>query len=184
MPMKIEYDVPITMDDGVMLRADVFRPDDIGRYAVIMSYGPYGKGLSFQEAFKSAWERMIASFPEVAEGTSNRYQVWELADPEKWVPDGYVIVRVDSRGAGRSQGRLDIWSPREAQDIYQCVEWAATQSWSTLKVGLNGISYYAMNPVVGGNAGAAAPGRNMRLGGSRRLLPRPCPTWWHFLPIP
>jgi uncharacterized protein len=145
MPMKIEYDVPITMDDGLVLRADVFRPDDIGRYAVIMSYGPYGKGLLFQEAFKSAWERMIASFPEVAEGTSNRYQVWELADPEKWVPDGYVIVRVDSRGAGRSQGRLDIWSPREAQDIYQCVEWAATQSWSNGKVGLNGISYYAMN---------------------------------------
>ena len=88
---------------------------------------------------------MIASFPEVAEGTSNRYQVWELVDPEKWVPDGYVIVRVDLRGAGRSQGRLDIWSPREAQDIYGCVEWAATQSWSNGKVGLNGISYYAMN---------------------------------------
>ena len=35
MPMKIEYDVPIKMDDGVVLRADVFRPDDIERYAVI-----------------------------------------------------------------------------------------------------------------------------------------------------
>jgi predicted acyl esterase len=54
-------------------------------------------------------------------------------------------VRVDSRGAGRSPGFLDIWSTREAQDLSQCIEWAAVQPWSTGKVGLNGISYYAMN---------------------------------------
>ena len=29
--MIIEWDVPITMDDGLVLRADVFRPDDNGR---------------------------------------------------------------------------------------------------------------------------------------------------------
>ena len=50
-----------------------------------------------------------------------------------------------SRGAGRSPGYLDVWSPREAQDLYQCVEWAGTQHWSNGKVGINGISYYAMN---------------------------------------
>ncbi|MGH9807481.1 MAG: hypothetical protein ACRD9W_09520, partial [Terriglobia bacterium] len=27
------------------------------------------------------------------------YQNWEVVDPEKWVRDGYAIVRVDSRGA-------------------------------------------------------------------------------------
>jgi predicted acyl esterase len=26
--------------------------------------------------------------------------VWELTDPERWVPHGYAIVRVASRGAG------------------------------------------------------------------------------------
>jgi putative CocE/NonD family hydrolase len=61
------------------------------------------------------------------------------------VPDGYACVRVDSRGAGRSPGHLDVWSPREAQDLYHCVEWAGTQPWSNGKVGINGISYYAMN---------------------------------------
>jgi predicted acyl esterase len=66
-------------------------------------------------------------------------------DPEKWVPDGYACVRVDSRGAGRSPGMLDVWSPRETLDLYDCVEWAGTQSWSNGKVGINGISYYAMN---------------------------------------
>jgi predicted acyl esterase len=52
---------------------------------------------------------------------------------------------VDSRGAGRSPGVIDIWSLREAQDLAQCVEWAGAQPWSNGKVGLNGISYYAEN---------------------------------------
>ena len=79
------------------------------------------------------------------EGSSNKYQNWELVDPEKWVPDGYACVRVDSRGAGRSPGYLEVWSPREAQDIYHCVEWAGAQAWSNGKVGIHGISYYSMN---------------------------------------
>jgi predicted acyl esterase len=110
-----------------------------------MSYGPFGKGLAFQEGNASAWERLTREFPEVAAGSTNTYQSWELVDPEKWVPDGYAIVRVDSRGAGRSPGFLDVFSPRETQDLYQCIEWAAAQPWSSGKVGLDGISYYSMN---------------------------------------
>jgi predicted acyl esterase len=52
---------------------------------------------------------------------------------------------VDSRGAGMSPGFLDPWSPRETRDLHDCIEWAGTQAWSSGKVGLNGISYYAMN---------------------------------------
>ena len=40
---------------------------------------------------------------------------------------------------------MDIWSPQETSDIYECIEWAAVQSWSNSRIGLNGISYYAMN---------------------------------------
>jgi uncharacterized protein len=143
--MQIDWDTPITMDDGVVLRADVFRPADAGKHPVILSYGPYAKGLSFQEGYKGNWARLIKAAPEVLRGSSNKYQNWELVDPEKWVPDGYASVRVDSRGAGCSPGYLDVWSPRETQDLYQCIEWAGTQSWSNGKVGINGISYYAMN---------------------------------------
>jgi predicted acyl esterase len=143
--MRIEWDVPIPMDDGVVLRADVFAPPDGGRHPVIVSYGPYGKGLAFQEAYQPQWDYMIEHHPEVAEGTSNRYQNWEVVDPEKWVPDGYVCVRVDSRGTGRSPGTVDVWSRRETLDLYQCIEWAAAQPWSNGRVGLAGISYYAMN---------------------------------------
>jgi predicted acyl esterase len=143
--MQIDWDTPIAMDDGVVLRADVFRPVGDGKHPVILSYGPYAKGLSFQEGYKGNWARLIKAAPEVLEGSSNRYQNWELVDPEKWVPDGYACVRVDSRGAGRSPGYLDVWSVREAQDLYACIEWAGTQAWSNGKVGINGISYYAMN---------------------------------------
>src|SRR5262249_18685528 len=143
--MAIEWDTPIAMDDGVVLRADVFRPVADGKYPVILSYGPYAKGRSFQEDYKHAWLRVVQAYPDIERGSSNKYQNWELVDPERWVPDGYVCVRLDSRGAGRSPGFLDAWSAREAQDLAACVEWAGTQPWSNAKVGLAGISYYAMN---------------------------------------
>jgi uncharacterized protein len=143
--MQINWDVPVAMDDGVVLRADVFRPVGRDQHPVILSYGPYAKGLAFQEGYKGNWARLIKAAPEVLAGSSNKYQNWELVDPEKWVPDGYACVRVDSRGAGNSPGTLDVWSPREAHDLYHCVEWAGTQTWSNGKVGINGISYYAMN---------------------------------------
>jgi uncharacterized protein len=143
--MRIERDVPIAMDDGIVLRADVYRPTADGRFPVILNHGPYGKGLAFQDGYADQWNRMVAAHPDVAAGSTNKYQVWEAVDPEKWVPDGYVCVRVDSRGAGRSPGHLDAYSPRETRDFAACIEWAGTQPWSSGKVGLSGISYYAIN---------------------------------------
>jgi predicted acyl esterase len=143
--MRIDWDVPITVDDGLVLRADVYRPIAEGTYPVILSYGPYGKWLHFEDLYTDQWRRMAQDHPDVVAGSTNKYQNWEVVDPEKWVPDGYACVRVDSRGAGRSPGLLDIWSARESKDFYDCIEWAAGQPWSTGKVGVNGISYYAMN---------------------------------------
>lgn len=106
--MRIDWDVAIPMDDGLVLRADIFRPPDDRRYPVILSHGPSAKGLAFQEGYPSAWRRMAAGHPDVTRGSTNKYQNWEVADPEKWVPDGYVCLRVDSRGCGRSAGRI-VW---------------------------------------------------------------------------
>ncbi|WP_280453543.1 CocE/NonD family hydrolase [Nocardia brasiliensis] len=47
---------------------------------------------------------------------------------------------MDTRGAGGSEGAIDFFSPRETQDLYECIEWAAAQPWSTGKVGLLGRS--------------------------------------------
>jgi predicted acyl esterase len=143
--MRIDWDVPITMDDGLVLKADVFRPVKDDRCPVILSYGPYAKGLAFQDGYPSAWDRMARQHPDVTAGSSNLYQSWEVVDPEKWVPHGYACVRVDSRGCGCSPGFIDHFSPRETKDFHDCIEWSGVQPWSNGKVGLNGISYYGIN---------------------------------------
>jgi predicted acyl esterase len=144
--IHIDWDVPIVMSDGVTLRCDVFRPDAPGQYPVIMALGPYGKWLSFQdEVWGGQWKMLCAQEPEILKLSSNRFQNYEFADPERFVPDGYVLIRVDVRGTGRSPGVMDLLSRRETQDYYECIEWAAVQPWCNQKVGLNGVSYLAMN---------------------------------------
>lgn len=144
--MRIDWHVPIEMDDGTILDADVYRPDDESSYPVILSHGLYAKGLAFQdEIYEMQWGKLVSKDPSILEGSSNRFQSWEVVDPERWVPDGYVVVRVDSRGAGWSPGFLDTRSSREIDDYVQCIEWAGTRPWSNGKVGLCGISYYALS---------------------------------------
>src|SRR5437763_6670403 len=143
--MRVGWSLPFTMDGGLVLRAAVYHPVVDGKYPVSLSYGPYAKGLAFQDGYPNQWQRMTAQHPDVVGGSTNKYQNWEVVDPEKWVPDGYVCVRVDSRGCGCSPGYIDHFSPRETKDFYNCIEWAGIQPWSNGKVGLNGISYYALN---------------------------------------
>src|ERR1700690_3074120 len=78
--MRIDWDVQIAMDDGLVLRADVFRPIAEGHYPVILSYGPYAKGLAFQDGYPSAWERMASKHPDVTAGSSNKYKSGEVVD--------------------------------------------------------------------------------------------------------
>ena len=88
---------------------------------------------------------MAEKHPDVTAGSSNKYQNWEVVDPEKWVPHDYACVRVNSRGCGASPGFIDHFSPRETRDFYDCIEWAARQPWSNGRIGLNGVSYYGIN---------------------------------------
>lgn len=145
-PMRVERDVAVHMDDGAVLRADTFVPGGGGPWPVIMSLGPYGKAIPFCEGvFAERYERLVEERPEVLEGSSGAHLCWETVDPEQWTPLGYAVVRVDSRGAGRSPGFLDLFSPREVRDFHVAIEWAAAQPWCTGKVGLVGVSYYAIN---------------------------------------
>ena len=143
--MLVHRDVPVEMDDGLVLRADLFLPAEEGAFPAILSYGLYGKGLAFQDGYPDQWRILCERYPDAVEGSSNRDANWEVVDPERWLPHGYSCVRIDSRGAGSSPGYLDPWSPREARDLFACIEWAAAQPWSNGRVGMAGISYYAMN---------------------------------------
>src|SRR3974390_1802991 len=113
---RIDWNVPIEMDDGLVLRADVFRPAKEGQYPVSLPYGPHAKTLAFQDGYPSAWQRMAEKHPDVTAGSSNKYQNWEVVDPEKWVTHDYACVRVDSRGCGGSSGFIDHFSPPATHD--------------------------------------------------------------------
>jgi len=142
--MRIDWNVALRMPDGAVLRADIYRPIVAGRYPVILSYGCYAKGLAYQDGYAAQWTKMVEDHPEILEGSTNKYQSWEVADPERWVPHGYALVRVDSRGAGWSQGVFDPMQPLETDDAIEWIEWAGVQPWSNGKVGMLGISYYSV----------------------------------------
>ncbi|MFM9972836.1 MAG: CocE/NonD family hydrolase [Burkholderiales bacterium] len=139
----LDHDVKVPMRDGSSIMANVFRPQKPGTYPVLMTFGPYGKDIHFSENSPGPWEDLTRNHPEVFEESSGKYMAFETPDPEAWVPHGYVVIRVDSRGAAKSPGKLDANSPAEFQDFYDAIEWAGVQPWSNGKVGLIGISYYA-----------------------------------------
>lgn len=131
----VEEDVPIPVRDGTRLRCDIYRPDKPGRYPVIMAFAPYPRRVG------------AGVMPGVDDngGVGTRYWYFEQANPEYWVPRGYVYISVSTRGYGGSEGITNALSYFEARDYYDAVEWAAVQPWSTGRIGLYGISYYAMS---------------------------------------
>ena len=129
--LVVDKDLEIPMRDGAQLKADVFRPRTGGRFPVIVNLGAYQKD--------KLWVP-----PADLEEAPNPYMNWETVNPLWWVPRGYACVRVDGRGSGKSPGRTDPWSPTEACDFYDAIEWAGKQSWSSGRVGLSGVSYFAM----------------------------------------
>jgi len=127
-----EMNVDIPMRDGTSLKANIFRPDAEGRFPVIMSMTAYMKDRPWP-------------VPEGHEGEPGEYQVWELPNPERWVPWGYALVRIDMRGFGQSTGKSSGLNDQEAEDYYDAIEWAARQPWSNGNIGLSGVSYIAIN---------------------------------------
>ena len=109
----IERDVPATMRDGVVLRADVHRPKDGGPYPVLVSRTPYGK-------HKQQYEKFVkAGYIVVCQDVRGRYAsdgTWE-----SWL---------------RPQ-------THDAEDGYDTVQWAAQLPGASGKVGTIGFSYGA-----------------------------------------
>src|SRR3989338_6568678 len=142
--MKFDYDVAVPMSDGVVLRANIYRPDDTARHPVIITMSPYGKDYDFKASSAAQWRFLTGKYPTtLCAHSSCTHWVWETVDPELWVPEGYAIVRVDARGSGRSPGVADHLSTAQAADYAEAIEWAGVQSWSSGKVGSLGISYYS-----------------------------------------
>lgn len=130
-----ERNVVVPLRDGIELRANVYRPVSAEPVPVLMTFGPYGKDTSLAE-------RNMEHFKELGGGP---FVNWETPDPEHWVPRGFAVVRVDSRGSFASPGSMDPISDQQAEDFYDAIEWAGVQPWSNGRVGLLGISYYAFS---------------------------------------
>jgi len=129
--LVVEKDLEIPMRDGARLKADLFRPKSGGRFPAILNIGAYQK------------DKVWIPPPDLEEAP-NPYMNWETVNPLWWVPRGYAALRIDTRGTGQSPGRTDPFSPSEARDFYDAIEWAARQRWCNGRVGASGISYFAM----------------------------------------
>ncbi|KAK4444448.1 X-Pro dipeptidyl-peptidase C-terminal non-catalytic domain-containing protein [Podospora aff. communis PSN243] len=111
-------------------------PNPTAKYPVLVTYGPYGKDIPYATFH-------AGSFAEVNPEHKSKYSAWETPDPVYWCKERYVVVRADERGLGQSPGLLDTMSRGTSECFFDVVEWCAEQEWSSGKVGLLGVSYYA-----------------------------------------
>ncbi len=144
--MTIDWDVPVTVRDGTVLRVNVFRPAGQRPVAVILSAHPYGKDrIPRRTRSGRRLNPQYRLFPQPGMIRISDLAGWEAPDPAFWVGHGYAVVNADLRGAGTSAGTGDFFTDSEARDYYDLIEWAGTQPWSTGKVGLHGVSYLAIS---------------------------------------
>jgi putative CocE/NonD family hydrolase len=132
---------PSADHSGVELHADVLRPANVSPRAktpVILAVGPY-----FGHAGQTGPEGWTQT------GPSNRFE--DFTTGTNLFARGYTYVMVDLRGFGGSTGCLDWVGPGEQADVKAAIQWAATQRWSTGKVGMYGKSYDAVTGLVGNN---------------------------------
>jgi hypothetical protein len=137
----------IPSTDGVTLYADVLRPKGLPANAktpVILSIGPYFNHSGQLGPLGLAQD---APYDPITGGPSDRF--YDFIKAAKVFEKGYTWVQVDLRGFGASNGCLDWAGPGEQADVKSAVEWAASQEWSTGKVGMYGKSYDAVTGMLG-----------------------------------
>lgn len=129
--------IPVTMSDGTVLRADEFYPTTSsgaaakGPFPVLLTQVPYGKDTA-------------AGFSYVP----------------YFVQRGYIEVVADVRGTGDSQGTFGLFDPVQAHDGAQLVKWSAHLPNSDGNVGLFGASYFGINQLL--TAAAVGPHSHLK----------------------
>jgi predicted acyl esterase len=133
--------------DGTKLHADVLRPANLpadAKTPVIVSIGPY---FNHSGQVGPLGPVEGAPYDPVSGGPSARF--YDFINGAKLMERGYTWVQVDLRGFGGSTGCLDWSGPGEQADVKAAVEWAASQPWSTGKVGMYGKSYDGVTGLIG-----------------------------------
>src|SRR5215469_17236097 len=89
----LQRNLAVRMHDGVVLRADVLRPSDDGKFSVLVYRTPYGK-----------------------EAAQREYTTFQHA-----VERGYAVVVQDVRGRFQSEGEFRPYE-NEGRDGYDTIE--------------------------------------------------------------
>ena len=115
MSVLVEKNVAVPMRDGVVLRADVYRPQAAGRHPVLLQRTPYNKEL---------WPITAMTL-----------------DPVRAAAAGFAVMIQDVRARWASEGGVFFPYRDELADGHDSVAWAAAQDWSSGMVGCYGLSY-------------------------------------------
>lgn len=115
MRILIDKGVSVSMRDGVELATDVYRPDVNHQVPVLVQRLPYNKEVG-----------PLVNF---------------AVDVQRVAQAGYAVVVQDTRGRFASGGSFSPFF-HEAEDGADTVAWAASQQWSSGKVGTVGGSYF------------------------------------------
>ena len=121
--------------DGELLYIEVVKPTAEGRWPTILEASPYHGTLADRDGTR------IFPGPKNSDGDP-------IGLTGYFAPRGYAVVMMDLRGTGRSQGCLNHLGSKDATDLEQVVEWAASQDWSNGRVGMTGHSYVGSTPSV------------------------------------
>jgi len=116
----------VAMADGCRLAVDVILPNgDAGRrWPTVLILTPYVRRFE------------VTPGAQGVEPSPNTYRYRDM-----FVPRGYALVVVDSRGTGASFGTRDSFrSPRERADYKLVADWIVAQAWSDGRIGATGIS--------------------------------------------
>jgi putative CocE/NonD family hydrolase len=132
--IRMDFDVEMKTRDGVVLRADVIRPDIAGKVPAILARTPYNKAMQFS--------------------------MQTHLRPVTAAKAGYAYVIQDIRGRYTSEGEWDFKDLTSANidDGYDTVEWLASEPWCDGNIGMAGGSYVAETQM------AAAMGQPPHLG--------------------
>lgn len=142
--VSVTRNLEIPLDDGRVLRADLYEPADPGTgapapgpFPVIVGLTPYGKAG--------------ASAAPIPGGNGVNLEL---------VRNGYLALAVDVPGTGISDGAFDLFDPAEAAAGAQVVDWAAELPRSTGEVGMLGLSYMAIVQLF--TAAEVGPGSQLK----------------------
>ncbi|MEV0356663.1 CocE/NonD family hydrolase [Nocardia sp. NPDC050697] len=165
--VNITWDVPITMSDGTVLRANLYRPADAAGIPApvatptVINMTPYTKLVSNLAdhagsipGLSDAVLQLLRDFDMSGTPLSGLTDLTKafgggelrnFAVDRNLVRSGYSQLVVDVRGTGFSQGEWDMLRDREQRDTVEVIDWAAGQPWSNGRIGMTGLSYSGIN---------------------------------------